>query len=162
MPPDTPQARQDTQIPAPSPTAKFRPKNTPYELIYDYRKRGLTMPQIAQLCHVHESAIYRMIERHGDVEDVERWKTHRADIMSAKQRELLSHITPDRIKKMNPRDMVVSFGILYDKERLERGLSTDNVDVHVLETSHNDLSAQRDAILQRLHLHTDSPQSDVQ
>jgi len=36
-------------------------------------------------------------------------------------------LTEADIKKMSARDRVLAFGILYDKERLERGQSTENI-----------------------------------
>jgi len=46
------------------------------------------------------------------------------------------------LKKVNIRDAVVSAGILYDKERLERGQSTANADMRILSTTLQELEAQ--------------------
>ena len=47
-----------------------------------------------------------------------------------------------RLKKVNIRDAVISTGILYDKERLERGQSTANADMRVLSTTLQELEEQ--------------------
>ncbi len=57
------------------------------------------------------------------------YKTFRADILAEKQRKLLmlSHNAP-----LNEQSKAaIAFGVYYDKERLERGLSTANASVQV-------------------------------
>ncbi len=43
------------------------------------------------------------------------------------QRKIIKSITASDIKEAKLKDRVVAFGVLYDKERLERGLSTENI-----------------------------------
>ena len=74
-----------------------------------------------------QNASNQMTRYIKDLEGLEDYKTNRADIIADKQRELIQYIDTAAIKEMSPKDRVVSFGILYDKERLERGQSTHNV-----------------------------------
>jgi len=90
---------------------------------------GLTCQEIADILKVSKQAIHQQLLKLIPTEHTEIYKNHRADILSHAQLRLLSALTDDKIKKMAGRDLVVSAGILYDKERLERDLSTSNVDV---------------------------------
>jgi hypothetical protein len=51
---------------------------------------------------------------------------------------MLNNVTDAKLKKSSARDLVVSAAILYDKERLERGMSTAN-----LLSVHADIQAMR-------------------
>ena len=62
-----------------------------------------------------------------DFEGVNDYRENRSSILADKQRILIKSITDAEVKEMNVRDRVVAFGILYDKERLENGQSTQNV-----------------------------------
>ena len=77
--------------------------------------------------------------------DLEAYKHNRADILAMKQAEMTSSITDEKLKKANMRDLVWSFGVLYDKERLERGQSTGNLAIIV-----DDLSATDQDVLRKL------------
>jgi hypothetical protein len=59
--------------------------------------------------------------------EVEPFKRHRAEILAGKQAEILKSLTNEELKKASVYQRVGMFGILYDKERLERGQSTQNV-----------------------------------
>ena len=121
-------------------TSKYKPKYTPVNQVNDLLKKGLSYTQIGKLLGIHHSAVCRLIQRHGlnPVED-ECYKKNRADILVSKQRLLLNNVTVAAVKKMPVRDNIVSFGILYDKERLERGLSVTEGIIDVLLAIHQSL-----------------------
>ena len=52
---------------------------------------------------------------------------HRADILSNTQLRLLANLDDAKMQQMTGKDLVVSAAVLYDKERLERGMSTANL-----------------------------------
>ena len=63
---------------------------------------------------------------------VDEFRSIRKDVLTASQVELLKNmIDPDKLKKASTRDLALSFGIIYDKERLEAGQSTNNQAVQV-------------------------------
>ena len=106
---------------------KFKPKYTPINQVDALLKKGLTNTQIGKLLGISYVAVGNLIKRHGlNPKEDTAFKKDRADILASKQRLLLNNITVGKIKKMAVRDNVVSFGILYDKERLERGQSGDD------------------------------------
>jgi len=99
---------------------------------------GLSYPQIAALQGVTAPAIYKRIKHLLPDESTKIYQNNRADVLSHLQLKLLSEVKDSKLKKINIRDAIVSAGILYDKERLERGLATANTAV-----IHADIAALR-------------------
>ncbi len=102
-------------------TRKYGPKGIPLEAIIELRKKNLSTVQIATLlgCTPHNIQI-----RLKDVELVKDFVSNRSTIFSHPHRIILNSITSADIKKANLRDKIISAGVLYDKERLETGQST--------------------------------------
>ena len=88
--------------------------------------KGLTCEQAGKLLGISKVSAWQMCQRHGIMTrtGMDKYKANRADMLAAKGEQLLKTLTPDEIKKMPPASRVVSFGILTDKERLERGQAT--------------------------------------
>ena len=84
----------------------------------------LTFQEIAKLQGVPKQAIQQRLKPLLPTPETKVYQDNRADILSEAQLQLLIQLDPARLKKMSARDAVISFGILYDKERLERGQST--------------------------------------
>ena len=100
-------------------------KNIPIEVLIGYSQQGLSAPEIGKLVGCSPTNIYQRFQTvNYTPQHLESFKKNRADLMAQKQRELLSALDSEAIKRMAPRDVVVSYGILYDKERLERGQAT--------------------------------------
>jgi hypothetical protein len=73
------------------------------------------------------SAITQILKRYGIERNlVESFKENRADIFAGIQESVAQSLTDADIKKANLRDRTMLLGVLYDKERLERGQSTSN------------------------------------
>jgi len=103
---------------------------------------GLSYAQMSPLLGVSPAAIHKRIKHLLPNSDAQYYQDHRADILSHAQLQLLSQIDARRLKKVNIRDAVVSAGILYDKERLERGQSTANADIKILSVTLQELDAE--------------------
>jgi len=88
---------------------------------------GLSYSQIGTLQQVSPQAIHQKIKDLLPIEGIKTYQENRADILSSLQVKLLGELDDDRIQKMSGKDLVVSAAVLFDKERLERDLSTDNV-----------------------------------
>lgn len=87
----------------------------------------LSTRQIAKICNTDHSYVVQLQQRYNITKDItEQFKNHRADIFAGYQDKLLSSVTDTDIKKASLMQRMASVGILYDKERLERGLSTGN------------------------------------
>lgn len=59
--------------------------------------------------------------------EIEEFRGQRADLFAEKQKMLMRAITPAKIAKSGLKDAALALGIIYDKERLERGEATSNV-----------------------------------
>jgi hypothetical protein len=109
------------------PTRKPRSKIDIKKAI-ELRLKGVTLEDIGAFFGVTKQAIFKALQPYidGDDIDLELWKSKRADILAGKQATVLQKLTPEDIEKASPRDKTIMFGVLYDKERLERGQSTSN------------------------------------
>lgn len=101
------------------------PKYIPIAKLIELRKKGLTHKEIGKIVGIaRENVTRRLLD--VDIPGIETFKRNRADVFAYHEEKLLNSITDAQIKKAPMRDKVVSMGILYDKERLERDLSTSN------------------------------------
>jgi hypothetical protein len=108
------------------------PKHTSVAKILNQKalNPSLTHKQIAKANNVSQQAVSQMFARYGiDHNYLESFKTHRADILAGLQETVVGTLSLDDIKGASFRDRTVALGILYDKERLERGQSTSNSSV---------------------------------
>ena len=55
------------------------------------------------------------------------FRTQRADTFARLQQILLQYITPAKLKNASLQQIGTLFGIMYDKERLERGQATEHI-----------------------------------
>ncbi len=98
-----------------------------------------TPSEIAKTLDCSISLITHTLKRYGlNQQVIESFKQQRAEILAGKQAELMSSLSSEDIQKASPYQKVGMFGILYDKERLERDLSTSN-----LASIHADIAALR-------------------
>ena len=74
----------------------------------------------------HPSSVHQAIKHLIPTSKTEIFKRYRADIFSELQRRLLGSIADDDIKKAPMGSRVLAAAQIYDKERLERNLSTSN------------------------------------
>lgn len=106
---------------------------------------GLTYQEIADIEGVSKQAIQQQLTDFvPNLGALETYKKHRADILAAKQVELLHALTKDKIKDASALQLITGMGILTDKERLERGQSTQNVEtiIHSLTNDRDDIARQ--------------------
>ncbi len=89
--------------------------------------RHLSYAQIAAIQGVTPQAIHQKIKDLLPIPENQVYMDHRADILSNTQLRLLAALDDDKIKKMAGDRLVWSAAVLYDKERLERGMSTANL-----------------------------------
>jgi hypothetical protein len=88
---------------------------------------NLSYRQIAQLEGVTAQAVHQQIGHLLPTEAVQYYQRKKTDILDTAALKVLSQIDDRRLKKLSGRDAAVSFGILYDKSRLEQGQSTGNL-----------------------------------
>ena len=88
--------------------------------------RHLSYKQIAAIQGVSPQAVHQRIKDLLPIPETRVYQDHRADILANLQLKLLSHLDEARLRKASAYQLVGSAGLLYDKERLERGQSTAN------------------------------------
>jgi len=86
---------------------------------------NLTTRQLGKLLDVGHTAIVEAFKRY-DIkrEHLDNFKANRADILAGIQETVAASLTEEDIKNASIRDRTMLFGVLYDKERLERGQAT--------------------------------------
>ena len=91
---------------------------------------NLSVRQLGTLMDTTHSAIVQALQRYGiDKERLEGYKANRADVFAGLQEIVASSLTAGDINNASVRDRTMLMGVLYDKERLERGQSTSNQSV---------------------------------
>lgn len=122
-------------------------KNIPIEKLIELRKKNLSYSQIAAILNIHPKSVqYRLQPIAEDIELTKDYVKNRTEILQYKQRELLNAITPTKIAKAHLQQLVWSFGVLYDKERLESGKSTANISYANLLQSQERVATERESI----------------
>ena len=95
-------------------------------------QQGLTYRAIAAHFGLKDHTYIRKQLLPFELHDTEAYQKNRVQILRAKQMEIISAITPQKIQKAPLNLLALSYGILYDKERLELGKSTQNIDYSTL------------------------------
>jgi predicted DNA-binding protein YlxM (UPF0122 family) len=91
-------------------------------------ENGLSYQEIADYFNVNRASVHAALKKVGltGERDTKVFIERRADILAATQQRVLEHLTEERLKKASVSELNMLFGTLYDKERLERGKSTQN------------------------------------
>ncbi len=87
----------------------------------------LSYAEIAAIQEVSPQAIHQKIKNLLPPAELDTYKNHRADILAGIQARLLRAVDDDRLDKTPVGSLVLAACQLYDKERLERGMSTSNM-----------------------------------
>ena len=114
-------------------TSAYCPKGIPIESIIDLRLKGLSTAQIGKVLGCsHVNIVNRLKTVVQDIDSLKQYKSHRADIYAITGKRLLKNLTDAEIKSMAPASRITAMAILADKERLERGESTANIDIRAV------------------------------
>ena len=85
-------------------------------------------PVIAGQLNTSIQHVQQVCQRYGiNLQATESFRKQRADILSGMQERILHSVDLEAINNASLMQRAATFGILYDKERLERGQSTANV-----------------------------------
>ena len=97
------------------------------------RNAGKTCQEIADLTGVHKATIARQLKHLTPRKATQIYRDMRADIAAELQRQILGKCDLRTVKITTAKELqsaLTGWGILYDKERLERDQSTSNVSIH--------------------------------
>ena len=130
--------------------APGKPIGIPISTILAYKQKGYSNIDIAKLLNCDKSNITHRLKPYKQyIDSLEDYKSHRADTFATIQHILLDSIQPSDIKSMAPASRITSAAILYDKERLERDKSTENIAFKDIVQERKSLEEHRDEVLQR-------------
>jgi transposase len=105
---------------------------------------GMSTSDIARRLSMHNHTVQRIVDRIDKYKPViDHFKINKADLFAIEQMEYLDHITEEKLQKTSARDLAAMAKMAWEKERVERGESVDNVAVVVKYIK--ELKAQEDA-----------------
>jgi hypothetical protein len=136
----------------------FSDKPVPVEKLLKWRKQGLSYDEIGSMIGRSKQAVHQRLAPYRDaIENLPAFKENRADIFAIHQQRLLNSLSDDDIRKIPPGSRFTGIGILYDKERLERGQSTGNISMEslvehrqTLEEVSRQAQARKDVLLKKI------------
>ena len=105
-------------------------KFTDIELIETLRNNQGNVSASAKDLGVSRQAITKRranLPKGLETADVTDFRKNRATTFASLQQILLQYITPEKLKKASIQQLGTLFGIMYDKERLERNLATEHI-----------------------------------
>lgn len=111
-------------------TRKRRSKITPElkDKVIALSKKNLTTREVEALTTVDHTTVAKILQRYGlEKQNIDHYISQRPQILAGLQEKILQSIDEDDLKKTPAAQRTMMFGILYDKERLETGKSTANV-----------------------------------
>lgn len=82
----------------------------------------------------------------GDPEELRGFQDVEADIQAAIKRRISSKLLDVDLDKASPRDLAVSYGVIFDKNRLQTGQSTSNQSVFFHLVSESDDAPPQDVV----------------
>ena len=99
-----------------------------YDIIDCIENKNLSITDTAKLLNCTKSNVSERLSSAGYRPNyLEHYKNHRADILASYQQIILNSLTPKDLEKAALSQKIMAYGVLYDKERLERGQSTENI-----------------------------------
>ena len=101
-------------------------KYIPIQELLDLHSKSLSHSQIAKIVKCSPANITQRLQASG-ITSLEKYKKNRANVLALIQSKIINSISDAEIKKANLQQKMWAFGVLYDKERLETGRSTQNI-----------------------------------
>jgi predicted transcriptional regulator len=131
-----------------SPTKSSRPMMIPIERLLQLKGKNLTDQEVATILGCNRSNVSRRLKQHAPrLQRIDNYKKYRADILVDLQIKALDNVTDAKLKDSSATQLITGMAILYDKERIERGLSTSNLSIAgVIETHQGNLEGISDTI----------------
>lgn len=92
------------------------------------REPSKSRRELAKTLGVSRNTVDKALGKYTDFkEDIELFRKEKGDILDSKMALILKAIDTKKVSEAKLRDLAVSAGILFDKSRLESGLSTQNI-----------------------------------
>ena len=107
------------------------PKGIEIERLIDYRKKGLTLQEIATLTGCTKQTVSERLQG-ADLEGLDTFREHKDTALEHKQREIVKSLTGEKINSMSGLQAITAAAILEDKIRNIRQQSTGVVSHQLL------------------------------
>ena len=122
-------------------------------------KAGLKVSEIAKNNSVTPQTIRNYLRTHGiDLRLLKSYKDNKADLLALKQHQIIGAMDEEKISSTSLRDLSMSFNILHNAERLERGQATQNVNFQALIADLKTLEEEEARLKSELKLKEPEPQ----
>jgi len=119
----------------------------PIARLIELRRKKLNYDEIAAIVGLSKQAIReRLLHLLPSIDNLDSVKGNRADLFTVIGDTLINSLSEDDIKAASLLQRVTAMGILYDKERLERGQSNINISVVDLTQSLVEITRQREEL----------------
>lgn len=119
----------------------------PLAKIIELRNKKLSYSEIGKILGCSKQNIDKRLQPFKtSIDNLQAIKDHRADNLAVVSSVILNKLTTDDIKKASLQQKVTAYGILYDKERIERG-QVSNIIGHVDFTAKLSDLDQQEALL---------------
>lgn len=129
------------------PAVTFLNENIPIAKIIEYRNKKLSYDEIAKLLGCTAANICtRLKPFRPSLENIESIKHNRADTLAVVSDTILNSLSHEDIQKSSAYQRVGMYGVLYDKERLERGQSSSNIAYMDMSRDQRDLDREIQAL----------------
>ena len=104
------------------------------KLVTDYVTKHLSPAELARIHHTTEQTVKHRLRRFfntlGSTQQVHAYRLHEGDILDAVRWRIVQLLSePERLAKATVKDLAIVFGIMFDKARLLRGQSTQNISI---------------------------------
>ena len=104
------------------------------KLVTDYVSRHLSPAELARIHNTTVPTVKNRLQRFfrtlGSTQQVHAYRLHEGDILDAIRWRIVQLLSePDRLAKATVKDLAIVFGIMFDKTRLLRGQSTQNISI---------------------------------
>jgi len=107
--------------------ANTAPKGLGVEQMIAYRKKGLTLAEIATLTGCTKENVHYHMKR-ADLDSLDIWREHKADRIEKHQQDLSKSLTIDDHKKMSGLQKIIGIKVQEETIRLMRGQASEIVD----------------------------------
>lgn len=122
--------------------ANSAPKGIEIESLIAYRKKGLTLQEIATLTGCTKQTVSERLQG-ADLEGLEIFREHKDKTLEHKQREIVKSLTGEKINSMSGLQAITAAAILQDKIMALRGQASQIVD-------HRHMVVSLDAAIEQL------------
>ena len=135
----------DDELSIPKAPGKHLSPPAPIAKFIDLRLKGLSYREIAAIIGCSEANVSDRLQPYlQSITHLDAIKRHRADTLAVVGDTVLTSLSGEDIAKASGYQKIGMYGILYDKERLERGQSTANISVVDLTLSLAEITRQRE------------------